>query len=122
MGLNKSKYIWHNGELLPWDEAQVHVLTHALHYGSSVFEGIRVYPTPRGSVIFRLGDHTRRMLESAKIHRIRVPWTAGPFFVLRTLDWMAVRSASFPISPPNASISLTRCPLPNPPIEGEQGI
>ena len=75
MALNKSEWIWFNGELVPWDQANVHVLTHALHYGSSVFEGIRVYSTPAGSMVFRLQDHTRRMLDSARIHRINVPWT-----------------------------------------------
>ncbi len=74
--MNKTEWIWHNGALVPWDQATVHVLTHALHYGSSVFEGIRVYPTPDGSVIFRLRAHTQRMLESAKIHRIPVPYSA----------------------------------------------
>lgn len=75
--MNKTEWIWHNGAFVPWDQACVHVLTHALHYGSSVFEGIRVYPTPDGSVIFRLRAHTRRMLESAKIHRIPVPFSAN---------------------------------------------
>jgi branched-chain amino acid aminotransferase len=62
---------------VPWESAKVHVLTHALHYGSSVFEGIRVYPTPRGSMVFRLGAHTRRMLDSAKIHKIVLPYSAA---------------------------------------------
>ncbi|UCG74134.1 MAG: branched-chain amino acid transaminase [Chromatiales bacterium] len=74
--MKKSEWIWHNGELVPWEEARVHVLTHALHYGSSVFEGIRVYPTPGGSMVFRLQAHTQRMLDSAKIHRIRIPCSA----------------------------------------------
>jgi len=73
MPINKSEWIWQNGELVAWDDAQVHVLTHALHYGSSVFEGIRVYPTPEGLKIFRLSAHTKRMFESAKIHRIEIP-------------------------------------------------
>jgi branched-chain amino acid aminotransferase len=76
MPMNTSEWIWHNGKLVPWDEARVHVMTHGLHYGSSVFEGIRVYPTPEGSRIFRLQAHTRRMLDSAKIHRMTIPWTA----------------------------------------------
>jgi branched-chain amino acid aminotransferase len=75
--MKKSDWIWHNGELIPWEQATVHVLTHALHYGSSVFEGIRVYPTPQGSMFFRLQAHTRRLLDSARIHRIRVPFSAG---------------------------------------------
>jgi branched-chain amino acid aminotransferase len=76
MAITQSEWIWHNGKLVPWAEARVHVLTHALHYGSSVFEGIRVYVTPRGPMVFRLQAHTRRLLESAKIHRIEVPYSA----------------------------------------------
>lgn len=75
MPINKSEWIWQNGKFLPWDEARVHVMTHALHYGSSVFEGIRVYPTPAGLRVFRLGAHTQRLLDSAKIHHIAIPYT-----------------------------------------------
>jgi branched-chain amino acid aminotransferase len=75
MPFNKSDWIWQNGNMVAWDDAQVHVLTHALHYGSSVFEGIRVYPTPDGLRVFRLAAHTQRMLESAKIHRIEIPYS-----------------------------------------------
>lgn len=73
--MNPTELIWHNGELLPWAQAQVHVLTHALHYGSSVFEGIRVYATPSGSRVFRLKAHTRRLFDSARIHRINIPYS-----------------------------------------------
>ncbi|MEC9374948.1 MAG: branched-chain amino acid transaminase [Pseudomonadota bacterium] len=76
MPINKSDWIWFNGKMIPWDEAQVHVMTHALHYGSSIFEGVRVYPTPNGLRAFRLNAHIRRLLESAKIHHIDVPWSA----------------------------------------------
>lgn len=68
------KLIWFNGELVPWDQAQVHVLTHALHYGSSVFEGIRVYKTPDGVKVFRLTDHMQRLYDSAKIYRMPIPY------------------------------------------------
>lgn len=74
MGIKTTEWIWHNGKLVPWHDAKVHVLTHALHYGSSVFEGIRVYATPDGSRVFRLDAHTRRLQDSAKIHRIQIPW------------------------------------------------
>ncbi len=77
MPIKTSEWIGHNGKLVPWAEARVHVMTHALHYGSSVFEGIRVYATQRGAMVFRLQAHTRRLLESAKIHRIEVPWSAA---------------------------------------------
>jgi branched-chain amino acid aminotransferase len=75
MPLKTSKLIWHDGELVPWEEATVHVLTHALHYGSSVFEGIRVYKSPDGPVGFRLTDHIRRMFNSAKVYYMAIPYT-----------------------------------------------
>jgi branched-chain amino acid aminotransferase len=73
MPLKTSKFIWHNGELVPWENATVHVLTHALHYGSSVFEGIRVYKGSEGLVGFRLTDHIRRMFNSAKVYYMTLP-------------------------------------------------
>jgi len=75
MPIKAAKYIWYNGQLVPWEKATVHVLAHALHYGSTVFEGERAYATPRGPVIFRLRDHTRRLFDSAKIYRIEIPYT-----------------------------------------------
>ncbi|MEQ1800472.1 MAG: branched-chain amino acid transaminase [Gammaproteobacteria bacterium] len=77
MAIKSTEWIWHNGKLVPWQSATVHVLSHALHYGSSVFEGIRAYATPTGPQIFRLQAHTRRLLDSAKIHRIVIPWSAA---------------------------------------------
>ncbi len=76
MPIPATQFIWFNGELVPWEKATVHVLTHALHYGSSVFEGVRAYETPRGVAIFRLRDHTRRLLDSAKIYRMSMPFSA----------------------------------------------
>ena len=73
MPIQSSRYIWFNGKLVPWEDANVHVLSHALHYGSSVFEGIRVYRTPTGSQVFRLGEHIRRLFDSAKIYRMVIP-------------------------------------------------
>ncbi len=74
MPIPATPYIWFNGKLVPWEKATVHVLAHALHYGSSVFEGIRAYATPQGVAIFRLRDHTRRLFDSAKIYRIQIPF------------------------------------------------
>lgn len=74
MALKESKYIWHEGEFVAWQDATVHVLSHALHYGSSVFEGLRVYKTPSGTAIFRLQDHTNRLFDSAKIYRLKIPY------------------------------------------------
>jgi len=75
MPIPATQYIWFNGKLVPWEKATVHVLSHALHYGSSVFEGVRAYATSQGVAIFRLGDHTRRLFDSAKIYRIAIPFT-----------------------------------------------
>jgi branched-chain amino acid aminotransferase len=68
------QWIWHNGGIKPWAEATTHVMSHALHYGSSVFEGIRSYETPAGPAIFRLSDHNRRLLASAKIYDMPMPY------------------------------------------------
>ncbi len=72
--LKPTKKIWHNGRLIPWDDARIHVLSHVTSYGSSVFEGIRCYATPSGPAIFRVKEHTRRLLDSAKIYRMEVPY------------------------------------------------
>jgi branched-chain amino acid aminotransferase len=68
-------HIWHNGAIKPWAEATTHVMAHALHYGSSVFEGIRSYPTPKGQAIFRLTDHLKRLYNSAKIYDMPIPYS-----------------------------------------------
>lgn len=73
--MQKAKRIWIDGKFIPWDSARVHVLTHTLHYGSGVFEGMRCYATPRGPAIFRLKDHMKRFFESARIHKIRIPYS-----------------------------------------------
>ena len=70
-------YIWHNGKVVNWKDAKVHVLSHALHYGSSVFEGIRLYNTPVGPKIFRLTDHIERLFNSAKIYRMQIPFSGS---------------------------------------------
>ena len=77
MSLNNtpSKYIWFNGQLVNYADAKVHVLSHALHYGTAVFEGIRAYSTPKGPCIFRLDEHIDRLFNSAKIYRFPVPYT-----------------------------------------------
>ncbi|MGB5246902.1 MAG: branched-chain amino acid transaminase [Woeseia sp.] len=74
MSFKGAKLIWMNGQMMPWEEATVHVMSHALHYGSSVFEGIRVYKTPAGPKVFRLTDHMRRLYDSAKIYRMPIPF------------------------------------------------
>jgi len=74
MSFKGGKLIWMNGRMVPWEEATVHVLSHALHYGSSVFEGIRMYGTADGPKIFRLSDHMQRLFDSAKIYRMPIPY------------------------------------------------
>ena len=78
----RADFIWMNGEIIPWDQAQVHVFTHALHYGSSVFEGLRAYELADGPAIFRGPEHFERMLFSCKVARIPCPLTVD--------EWMAV--------------------------------
>ncbi len=67
--------IWMDGELVEWQAAQIHVLTHTLHYGMGVFEGVRAYATERGAAIFRLADHTQRLFNSARITRMEIPFS-----------------------------------------------
>src|SRR5665811_485652 len=69
------KSIWMDGELVPWAEANVHVLTHGLHYGTGVFEGIRAYGTDEGTAVFRLGDHMRRLHDSAAAYTIPMKYS-----------------------------------------------
>ena len=74
--LTPTEKIWHNGRFVPWQEAKIHVLSHVVSYGSSVFEGIRCYQTPSGPQIFRLREHIRRMQDSSKIYRMPIPFSA----------------------------------------------
>ncbi len=73
--MNEAKYIWVNGEFKPWHEATTHVLSHTLHYGNGVIEGTKAYKTDKGYAIFRLGDHTKRLLESAKMTHMKIPYS-----------------------------------------------
>ena len=75
MAVKKVEKIWMNGALINWDDAKIHVLSHALHYGSSWFEGIRCYDTKNGPAVFRMGAHIRRLFDSAKIYRTEIPYT-----------------------------------------------
>ena len=75
MAFEKAEKIWMNGDLVDWDDATVHVLTHTLHYGNGVFEGIRAYETDKGPAVFQLRPHIERLFQSAKILFIDIPWT-----------------------------------------------
>jgi branched-chain amino acid aminotransferase len=73
--VNPAEEIWMDGKLVPWDDAHVHVLTHALHYGTGVYEGLRAYETPRGTAIFRHNDHLDRLFRSAAVYLMDIPYT-----------------------------------------------
>src|SRR5437899_11303517 len=75
MAIQKTEKIWHNGKLIAWDEACIHVMSHVVNYGSSVFEGIRCYALPNGPAIFRAKEHIQRLIDSARIYRIEVDFT-----------------------------------------------
>ncbi len=81
----RTQKIWRDGRLVGWEDATIHVASHVVHYGSSVFEGIRCYSTPKGPAVFRLRDHMRRLLDSAKIYRMPVEYTVDDL-VQATLD------------------------------------
>jgi len=75
MPFQTTSKIWHNGNLIPWEQANIHVMSHVIHYGSAVFEGLRCYGQPQGSAVFRLPEHMQRLLDSAKIYRMDLPFT-----------------------------------------------
>ena len=75
MAIQKTVKIWHNGKFIAWDDANIHVMSHVVHYGSSVFEGIRCYALPTGPAIFRAQEHMQRLIDSARIYRIDVAYT-----------------------------------------------
>src|SRR6266545_7515031 len=81
MALEKVDKVWMDGELVDWDRATVHVLTHALHYGTGVFEGIRCYDTKRGPAVFRLRDHLGRLFRSAQIYMMEIPYSIDELVV-----------------------------------------
>lgn len=75
MPFNKASYIWMDGKFVKWNNAKIHILSHVIHYGSSVFEGIRAYKTKKGTAIFRLKEHVDRLFNSAKIYRMKIPFS-----------------------------------------------
>jgi len=80
MAFNKVEYIWMNGKMVRWDDAKIHVLSHVVHYGSSIFEGQRCYKTPKGPACFRLMEHIDRLWDSCKIYRMVIPYTKKQIF------------------------------------------
>jgi len=85
--------IWHNGEFIAHDDAQIHVLSHVIHYGSSVFEGIRCYETEEGPAVFRLEEHMERLVDSAKVYRMDIPYTLDELTeaVVETIEQSGLR-------------------------------
>ena len=97
VALDESEWIWKNGQMIPWADAQLHLLSTAVQFGTSVFEGVRTYETPNGPAIFRLDSHIRRLLDSAKIYRMVPDFTPERMIIMlitppRTcMPWNPVR-------------------------------
>ncbi len=75
MPFEQSEFIWMNGEFIRWEDARIHVMSHVIHYGSALFEGIRCYETPKGPMVFRMKEHTRRLYDSCHIYRMEIPYS-----------------------------------------------
>ena len=114
MPITPTPKIWMNGELVDWDKAQIHVLTHTLHYGTGVFEGIRAYETSQGPAVFRLTDHIVRMHNSAKIIGMELPYTVDELIeaTKATVASTGLARATSARSPTSATArwGSTRCP------------
>ena len=93
MAIEKTGKIWHNGKFIAWDDAQLHVMSHVVHYGTSVFEGIRCYQLPDGPAIFRASEHMQRLIDSAKIYRMDVPYSRDQL-VSGMVDLLATNGVS----------------------------
>ena len=89
--MQKTDKIWRNGSFVSWDDAQVHVLTHALHYGTGVFEGIRAYETPKGAAVFRLTDHLERLRRSAALYEMDLGYSVSELAAVITRPWRSTR-------------------------------
>ena len=94
MAIQKTEKIWHNGKFIAWDDATLHVMSHVVHYGSSVFEGIRCYALPTGPAIFRAREHMQRLINSARIYRIDVPFIRDE--IVRAMIELVQRNGVWP--------------------------
>ncbi len=132
---DRDGFIWHDGKLVPWREATTHVLTHSLHYGLAVFEGVRAYHTVKGTAIFRLKEHTDRLFNSAHIYRMAIPYDketlmAAQREVVRAngLDSAYIRPIAFygsekmGVSPKGASVHVSIAAWPWGAYLGEEGM
>jgi branched-chain amino acid aminotransferase len=132
---DRDGFIWYDGKLVPWREATTHVLTHSLHYGLAVFEGVRAYKTPAGTAIFRLKEHTDRLFNSAKIFMMEIPYSREQLFeaqreVVRAnkLESCYLRPLAFygsekmGVSPKGASVHVSIAAWPWGAYLGEDGL
>ena len=132
---DRDGFIWHDGKLVPWRDATTHVLTHSLHYGLAVFEGVRAYHTVKGTAIFRLKEHTDRLFNSAHIYRMAIPYDketlmAAQREVVRAngLDSAYIRPIAFygsekmGVSPKGASVHVSIAAWPWGAYLGEEGM
>lgn len=117
MGFTKTEKIWFNGKLVNWDEASVHVLTHGLHYGTGVFEGMRCYPTSEGPAVFRLDAHLERLFQSAALYEMPIPYSkdalaAASLDVIRAnrLEAAYIRPIAF-FGAATLSVWTSECPV-----------
>jgi len=135
MPIPEVEKIWFNGELVPWGEARIHVLTHALHYGSGVFEGIRCYKAQKGPQVFRLTEHLERLYRSAKLYYMPIPYSLeslrqATFDVVKSngLDSCYIRPIVFRgygemgLFPLNSSVDVAIAAWPGGSYLGEEGI
>ena len=108
--------VWMNGRLVAWKDATIHLASHVIHYGSSIFEGLRAYDTPRGTALFRLHDHTRRLYNSCKIYRMEVPYSQDEFnrAVIETVRANSLKSCYVRPIVYRGYNSLGVNPFPNP--------
>jgi branched-chain amino acid aminotransferase len=108
--------VWMNGKLVPWKEANIHIASHVIHYGSSIFEGFRAYETPKGTAIFRLEAHTRRLYNSCKIYRMDIPYTFDEFnqAIIQTIKANKFRACYIRPIVYRGYSALGVDPLPNP--------
>ncbi len=107
MALQKTDKIWHNGKLIRWEDATLHVMSHVVHYGSSVFEGIRCYAPPSGPAIFRADDHMQRLLDSAKVYRMDVAFTKQEL-VAAMQELVKVERSVAVLPPPHRAARIRR--------------
>ena len=120
MPITPTPKIWMNGELVDWDKAQVHVLTHTLHYGTGVFEGIRAYETSQGPAVFRLTDHIARLHNSAKILGFELPYTVDEL-IAATKETVAVDRSAVLLRPPDRLPRLRRDGPQHAAVPGRRG-